>query len=430
MKDVLKLTNGMSTLEILIATAVLTTTLSAAALMLFSTQDAVRAARSDIDAIAHTTITPPHAPSENMCGTLANLGSPLTHYDYPTASLPSGGMEITDIQVTHNTLYVAARSSVTGNTLHLFTLANSNTPPTYLGGIDNIPTVVSAGLSSIAVQNKYVYGANGYGANFTSCSEAANCAQLQIFDVQDPSNPRLRINRKVPGVLGSGGQGTGSVVVQKNGYLYLGLTKTGSGPEFHIFDVGANTGSSTNPLWLGSFTVGRTINDIAVIGNTVYLATDDSNRELIVLNVADKTQPKLSTAFNAPGTTNFGYGFSLAQSQNSIVFGRSYVSNAPELYQLTLAAGPLSSYDIGTSTYPDGVDALLTASSTTFAITNTRLYSLYTNTGVLTSVLSLASFGALASDRRASLACAGAFLIAAIPLNAHNQDTLSFVTTP
>ncbi len=421
----------MSTLEILIATAVLAMMLSAAALMLFSTQNAVRAARSDLDSIARALITPPGPPPQNTCDTLATLDwAHLAHYDYPTASLSSGGMEITDAQVLHDTLYVAARGSTTGNTLHLFTIKSPSTTPTYLSGIDNIPTVISAGLTSIAVQAGYVYGASGYGANFTSCSEAANCAQLQIFDVQDPSNPRLITNRKVPGVSGSGGQGAGSIVVQKNGYLYLGLTKTGAGPEFHVFDVGANSGSPNNPLWLGSFPVSRTINDIEVVGTTVYLATDDSNRELIALNITDKTQPRLLTLFNAPGTINFGYGFSLAHSVDSLVFGRSYVSNAPELYQLNLATSILSSHDIGTSTHPDGVDVLLTASSTTFVLTNTRLYSLQTNTNVLTNLLPITYFGTLASDRRAALACNGNYLVAAIPLGARNQDTLSFITAP
>jgi hypothetical protein len=419
----------MSTLELLLASALLCIALIGAALMLFSAQDTLTAAQKDLEAIALLPTTVPRAPQTNTCSALTTLATSSAQYAYPTASLPTGGIQISALQTKNYVLYVAARTSSNGNTLYLFSLAGPHTPPTYLGSLDNIPSVSSAGLNSIAVAGGYVYGASGYGANFTSCAEAANCAQLQVFAAQDVAHPRLVANRKVGGVTGSTGQGAGSTIFYSNGYLYLGLTKTSGGPEFIIFDVGANIGSSTNPIQLGTFAVGRTINSLMVIGNTVYLATDDNSKELVSLDVTDKTHPKLLATFNAPGTSNFGYGFSIAQAEDSLMFGRSYVGNAPELYHLSRALALLHSRDIGLTAQPDGVDALLATKDNAVILTNNTLSKWNTNTNTLSNILSLSTLGSIAVDRRGALACTETFLIAAIPLDT-NQDTLSFIATP
>lgn len=227
MQDVLKPTSGMSTLELLVASAIMTSALGAVAAMLFGAQDTLRAAAKDIDQVLRVSVLPPQVPQQYGCEQLASRdwSHPL-HYDYPTATLgTSSGMEITGMQVQNNLLYMSSRTSTTNNTLNIFSLSTPTAPPTYLGGVDNNPSIVSAGLTSIAVRGEYVYAASGYGANFTSCAEAANCAQLQIFDTHDPAHPTLTTNRKVPGVSGASGQGAGSTILYRGGYVYLGLTK-------------------------------------------------------------------------------------------------------------------------------------------------------------------------------------------------------------
>lgn len=210
-----------------------------------------------------------------------------------------------------------------------------------LGSVD-IATSTTVGPAMVTVVGKYAYVADGYGANFGTCfnpddlSDTSTlyggaCSQLKIVDVSVPSNPTVKYFYKAPGVTGTAGQGRGVSVAYKNGYLYLGLGKTGSGPEFHIIDV-------HNPLFpvaRGSFAVGRSVTAITIRNNYAYLATDDNTKQLMVLDISNPYNPVVASGsvYNPGGV---GLGRSLFAVGDDLYFGRTFSSPNKELYVLDI----------------------------------------------------------------------------------------------
>jgi len=242
-------------------------------------------------------------------------------------------------------LYVGAggTSSKTNPTFFVFNIQNPATPA-FIGSIDTSTSTIS-GIAAVRVaehvgeKKTYAYVANNYGANFSTCSAYYNCAQLQIIDVTNPQTFTVASikNYKVPGVTGT--QGAGKSLTYQGGYVYLGLAGTGNkGPEFHIVDVH----DPEDPQFVGSYAVGSGVAAIVVRGPYAYVATDDLSKELIVLNISNKSAPQLAGSYNAlSDVTNFGYGKSLDAVGKYIYLGRTFISNAPE-FQILDGANPSS----------------------------------------------------------------------------------------
>jgi hypothetical protein len=256
---------------------------------------------------------------------------------------------ISAVDAYQNRLYITAgnTSAPTNETLFIF---NSTNPAhlTLLGKLDNAPTT-STGLSAVVVatssQDNYAYVANENGANFSTCTSGKKCAQLQIIDITNPGSPSIKINYEIPTsttpfVLGSSGQAVGNTLFYSNGYIYMGLTKTASGPEFNIIDV-------HNPLipkWVGGYSVGYTINAIYVRGNYAYLvhttdSTATTQEQMTVLDISNPTTPhRVSGYFYTAGI--FNSGKSLYGVGDTLYLGRlaSKISGAndtiPEFYSL------------------------------------------------------------------------------------------------
>lgn len=239
----------------------------------------------------------------------------------------SGIYPITDLDAYQGKLYVTVNNTAvnTKETLFIFNIADPASPA-LLGKIDNSPTI-SAGLGAVRVAGNYAYVANGYGANFGTCTQGNNCAQLQVIDISNPATPSLSFSFKVPGVKGTAGQAVGNTIFYKEGYVYLGLTKTSSGPEFDIIDVHNPLG----PFWVGGYQTAAGINAIYVRGKYAYLATPNS-QELTILDVSNPTNPTLAGGFDAPDAV--GNGKSLDQIGDKLYLGRTVTSFNPELYIL------------------------------------------------------------------------------------------------
>jgi hypothetical protein len=70
-----------------------------------------------------------------------------------------------------------------------------------------------------------------------------------------------------------------------------------------------------------------------VKGDYAYLATADSARELIILDIANPSAPVLFAVYNLlPDQTNWGYGKSIQIIGDKIYFGRTYIAKSPEFY--------------------------------------------------------------------------------------------------
>ncbi len=104
--------------------------------------------------------------------------------------------------------------------------------------------------------------------------------QLQVIDVSDPENPAFVTARSLPGVAGAKPEGWS--VYYYDSRLYIGTRRT-VGREFHVFDVT----DPTNPIWLGSRELNHNVNAIIVRDKIAYLATSGNVTDLIVLDVSD-----------------------------------------------------------------------------------------------------------------------------------------------
>lgn len=331
---------------------------------------------------------------------VGNWSNPQMSAPIDVGTNPSGN-PITAVVAYNKKLYVTASNTHGHNDdLYIFSLANP-TLPVPLGSIDaNTTTPGQNGLAIASTTTAvYAFVANANPSNWSTCSVGPSCAQVQVVDVTNAVSPAVVANIKIPSasaplVLGSGGQAIGNAVTYKNGYLYIGLTKTSSGPEFSIYDVGGGTGSPRTPIYKGSYAVGRGINNILVSNGFAYLATSDSNRELLVLDVHNPSAPNAVGLFNAPGSANFGAGYSLALVGRTLYFGRNYVSNAPEFYMLD-ASNPattlpvLTSLDVGTPADPESINGLVVRDNLLYMIA-TQFLKIYTmqNSTTLTLIRS------------------------------------------
>ena len=275
------------------------------------------------------------------------------------------GFGISDIQAFNKKLYVT--TYVNPNTYKdtLFTFSIPSDPssqlPVFLDSVDN-NTAVDPGLQAISVASTtgatYVYAANSYGANFNTCvnTNGANksCAQLQVFDVTDASNLQppfesFKLPTSSPSfVRGSGGQAVGNSIFYKDGYVYLGLKKTSSGPEFNVVDVGGggSPASPTNPIWKGGYLVGNAVNSIFVKGSYAYLATPNSeNMTIIDIDVNSPTFMQrvggYTDSVHPPNSEGAGsdHGEVVTTIGSTVYLGRTYGTN--ELVALN-AANPAS----------------------------------------------------------------------------------------
>jgi Tfp pilus assembly protein PilV len=382
----------------------------------------------------------------NQCSTaLSGDWSNPQHYDFPTTDLiapasgnHSNGLGVSDVIAYRQKMYLTAIS--TGNfknTFYIFDLpSNPGQLPSYLGSLDNAATT-DDGINALAVANGYAYLANAHDANFQTCTQSSACAQLQVVNVSNATAPAVVKNYKLPGVLGnmtSTAQAVGKSILYANGYVYLGLTKTASGPEFNIIDVH----DPLNPSVVGSYSVGRTVNSIIIKGNYAYLSTDDNANELLILDITNKASPMQVGGYNAPGFSGFGYGRGVSIVGNTAYFGRSYVSNAPEFYTLDITNPPstlpmLGSKDIGTSANNDSVNGITVRDYLAFLLTN-KEFQIWnvTNPSSITSyaTISLGDFTQGAGvGSGTTLDCTGNyFYIALTSPQGNNKDVFSVIT--
>jgi prepilin-type N-terminal cleavage/methylation domain-containing protein len=220
---------------------------------------------------------------------------------------------------------------------YIFDIKNP-TNPAYLGGL-----AMSAvgGINAVSVATS---STSNYAYVATNASSGVN--QLQIINISNPNAPS--VVSTYPLVSGSGmGQGVGTSMFYQDGYVYEGLTTGAGGPEFNVIDVS----NSLSPQWKGGYTIGTTVHTIVVKDGYAYLSTNDTSRELVILNVTNPASPTLVGTYNAtPDVINFGYGRALYTVGDTLYMGRSYIANAPEFLILnTTNATPVlrTTKDVG-----------------------------------------------------------------------------------
>lgn len=325
------------------------------------------------------------------------------HSDYSLAAfpgVPGGSYSIGGLDAYRGNLYVAsALTSASG--LPTFFVADVSNPlsPSVLGSVDNNGSSIT-GLSAVAAGNTaivsgtahtYVYAANAYGANFNTCSQAANCSQMQVFDVTNPTNPQLKASFKfatssasvplmsAPYINGSGGQAVGKSIFYKDGLVYLGLSKTGTGPEFTIINVH----DPLNPTPISGYNVGYGVESVYVRGKYAYLATDDTSNSLVVLDISNPLLPtNVTPAHTVYNEASIGKGNAVYAIGDTLYLGKT-MSGAGnhELFALNITnAGS------GVPTPPAGGKATIGATVAGLVVRDTLAYVLTSTTNQLQSL--------------------------------------------
>lgn len=81
-------------------------------------------------------------------------------------------------------------------------------------------------------------------------------------------------------------------------YVYLVTDEANSvDPEFFIFDIS----NVATPTLVGKCKIGSKINAIYVVGNYAYLATNVNDSELIIIKISNPAQPIVVARINTPG---------------------------------------------------------------------------------------------------------------------------------
>lgn len=207
-----------------------------------------------------------------------------------------------------------------------------------------------AGLFSVDVADNWAYAA----ANATS-------GQLITINLQDKQRPYRAAATTLIGVPPDGSYPQARAIFYYNGRAYVGTRET-AGPEFHIFDVS----DPTNPVHLGARELNHTVQSIFVRGNYAFIATSGNQNELIVLDISSpeaitppfpgvgKPEPwRFDAAGNEDGTAIYVLGTKAYLGRTRTAGGR------PNFYILDVQ-NPASPTQLSAVRLPLSSDAMIT----------------------------------------------------------------------
>ena len=300
-------------------------------------------------------------------------------YDFGQLGLNSNngnGFLVSSIQAFKGVLYVTmlGTPNTDPSTLVTFDIPADPTtqPPVLKSKIDNNPSVstgLAASMLASTTSAVYLVAANPHPAVFHTCVNTngtnKSCAQLQIFDVSNPGALTapifsFKLSTTSPSFVEgtSAGQATGNSIFYRDGYVYLGLTKTASGPEFNVIDVGGggSPASFTNPVWKGGYSVGNDVNSIFVKGKYAYITSPHTqNLQIIDVQVGSPTFMQLVGSYtppNAPESEGVGsdHGRNAFVIGSNAYLGRTYGSKEFYILDVTTPSSPSvrGSQDLGT----------------------------------------------------------------------------------
>lgn len=242
----------------------------------------------------------------------------------------------TDVDVLGKKAYVTSNPSAAGQEdFYIFNVSDPTQKPLPDFG-PNSKLDTGPGLAAVHVAGKYAYAAN-----------MSRTAQLQIIDINDPANPFLAKSFKLTNVTGSGAQALGKSIFYANKKVYLGLTKTATGPEFNVIDVTDFLNNpANNPVLIGSWAAGTTVNAITVKNNIAYLATPwpssnpPTQENLSILNVSNPGSGinRINT-FSAPDpSTMSGESVYVSKDNKTLYLGRGGLNGAhnPDFFILNV----------------------------------------------------------------------------------------------
>ena len=273
----------------------------------------------------------------------------------------SGTYTLTALAVYQGKLYVTASNSSSGKeTFFIFDTSAAN--PVLVAKLDN-DTRVNTGLMGVAIASN----SGGLYAYVASASSFVR-GQLQVINVTNPASLSIVATYKIPTTTALT-RGDGNAIFYKDGFVYLGLTKTSTGgSEFNIIDVH----NPAAPAWVGGYSVGNDVNSLFVNGSYAYIASPNA-QNVLVLDTSTLATPTLVGSYVPSGGSNGERVFTVG---DTVYLGRTYGTN--ELYVLNAATLPsissVGSKDLGVGSNTS-INGIVVRSTTAFLLTNTQLLS-------------------------------------------------------
>lgn len=419
---------GFSTLEILIAFAVLIISTTAVILVIFGNQSVAVDTQTNTEALsyAQAVLEDARALSRQNFGLVASK---------PVLNIQSGPiayaekLDVTDI----NAFTKQATSTVTwpngARTLKI-TLATLLTNPTSALGGDTCNQTLSGDWTNPQLLGSADVGQNNGGtdvdvinkkAYVTTNASVGNKPDFYIMDVTNPNLPNLpilgsvetgpglaavhvagqhayvanistlsqlqAIDISVPGfpsvvksfrVTAAGDTAVGNSIFYANKKIYLGLTKS-TGAEFYVIDVS----TPLTPILKASIEINSQVSAITVKNNIAYLAVPDdtatpgTSEQLKVLDVsqADAGIISLLTPFSPNPSTMSGKSVHISKDGNTLYLGQGGANpgHRPEFFVLDVST-PYSISQINSKYIPTSnnvtVDAITVRSNLAFLWTS------------------------------------------------------------
>lgn len=200
-----------------------------------------------------------------------NVATTTAVYDAP------GSSDNNDVFQINNIAYLVTENNTTspGSEFYILDVADVYNP-TLLGQYN-----VGSGVTSVVVQGNYAY------ISTRSDSSNSNNGEFQILNISNPSS----IVRSAS-INWSGTTDALDVVVNENqAYIARGSTV-----------YAYNITNPSNPTQLDTISVGSTANELFVNENYLYVATNDSSKELQVIDITNPANIFLAGQYDLPGS--------------------------------------------------------------------------------------------------------------------------------
>lgn len=202
---------------------------------------------------------------------------PLPNFQNPSirATLDlSGSQDAIDIVYRDNFAYVIRSGSNPNFSVINFT--NQSAP--IITNSQNL----SGGSTSLFALNNYLFMTSGN-----------NSTELRVGDITNGSTMDVISSYNAPG------NADGLSVFATQNTIFLGRVRNNS-TEVIILSYNSPSGPFTE---LSTIETNGNVNDIIIIDNTLYLATDNQSQEVIIFNVSNLAAPTLLGTYNIPGNT-------------------------------------------------------------------------------------------------------------------------------
>ena len=247
-------------------------------------------------------------------------------------------LPLTDLAVRAGIAFVTADSNQ-ADLPDLFVIDISDSKdPRIIGSLDTGP-----GLAAIAVAGSMAFAA-----------ESSQTAQLQVFDLSNPKQPRLVAKYKLPLPEASSTAPFGTTIFYDDrGLVYLGTAKW-DGEELNLIDVSL----PTSPRKVSGLEIGGQVNDIWAWQGLVYAASAGIN-QLTKIDWWNITQPIITAIFNPDGWSRQS-GKVLDSFGENLVWGRTAggfnIQNDHEIFFWNYSTSTPLSADIAGGVYGLVVD--------------------------------------------------------------------------